>query len=239
MFILSGGYTECYDLILYIFLYIKIIIRKEKRGGVFHNQSNTHARGDTLSWGPSMLRWLTLQWGADDNRQPTWEEVTCIVTVSVNWMAAVNWRCFVDCSEDQLGWFFSWQGCKSWTGLSTTLYPPPAQEGELHLESSSLVAAQLVAQLVAALLAQGITSGKKKKKIKKGGGKKEKIKEVKWKMHMPCLVALRTWIIYFSIWSFVLLSAQFSTLPCGGSVGVVKPKVALKPDRAALPSGPD
>lgn len=58
-------------------------------------------------------------------------------------------------------------------------------------------------------------------------------------MHMPCLVALRTWIIYFSIWSFVLLSAQFSTLPCGGSVGVVKPKAALKPDRAALPSGPD
>lgn len=65
--------------------------------------------------------------------------------------------------------------CKSWTGVSATLHPALANEGDLHSEGSSLVSA---ARLVAALLAQGITSGcqGKSKSMKKGKRKNNSFK---------------------------------------------------------------
>lgn len=53
-------------------------------------------------------------------------------------------------------------------------------------------------------------------------------------MHMPCPAASRTLVICFLPWSLFLLWAQLFTLHCGGREGVVKPKVAPKPDRPAF-----
>ena len=53
--------------------------------------------------------------------------------------------------------------CKSWAGVSATLHPALAKEGELHLKVCSLV---LAARLAAALLTQGVTTGCHRNKLK-------------------------------------------------------------------------